>query len=119
MGSFPLLSTSAVVQYSVGISTIQESRVIHFIDGADQRYLAKKRPMRSWQVKLELLNETEMLALEIFFSEQMGIYSTFSFTDPYTGTIVPNCRLANGLLTSEFLGVDNCRTTITVIETNG
>jgi hypothetical protein len=119
MASFPLLSTNAVAQYPVGISTIQESRVIHFLDGADQRYLAKKRPMRSWQVKLDLLIEAEMLALEIFFGEQMGVYSTFSFPDPYTGTVVPNCRLATGLLTSEFLGVEACGTTITVVETNG
>jgi hypothetical protein len=119
MASFPLLSTNAVAQYPIRISTIQETRVIHFLDGADQRYLGKKRPMRSWQVNLELLNEAEMLALEIFVSEQMGVYSMFSFLDPYTGALVPNCRFAKGLLTSEFLGVEACRTTITVVETNG
>jgi hypothetical protein len=75
--------------------------------------------MRTWQIKLDLLNEAEMHALETFFTEQMGVYSAFSFQDPYTGTTIPNCRFADGMLPSEFFGVENCATNITVIETNG
>ena len=75
--------------------------------------------MRSWQIRLDVLNEAEMHALEMFFIEQIGVYSVFSFPDPYTGTMVPNCRFADGILTSEFLGVETCTTTITVVESNG
>ncbi len=119
MASFPLLNTNAIAQYPLGITSVQESQVIYFLDGADQRYLIGRRPMRTWQIKLELLTEAEMQVLEEFFIGQTGVYSIFSFPDPYTGTIVPNCRFADGVLTSEFVGVEICSTTITVVETNG
>jgi hypothetical protein len=79
----------------------------------------RNRPLRSWQIQLEHLDDSEMDALEKFFVEQMGVYSSFTFPDPYSGVAVPHCRFANGLWMSELLGVDIGSTTIIVIETNG
>jgi hypothetical protein len=119
MNSFPLLSTGAVAQYPLGLVSGQDIQVIRFLDGSDQRYTMQARMLRRWQIRLDLLNEDEIQALEAFFVAQLGGYSTFVFPDPFSGTAVPNCRLAADAWLGEYVSVDNSQTSFWVVETYG
>jgi hypothetical protein len=118
MASFPLLSSGAVTQYPAPLAISQGAQVIRFLDGTDQRYLTQGRTFRQWEIKLDLLNESELQQIETFFAAQLGDYSTFSFPDPFSGTNVPNCRIAVPGLLTEYLGVDIGSTSFWVIEAN-
>ena len=119
MPSFPILSTGAVTQYPLTITSGQGTDVITFLDGSDQRYRLQGRILRQWQIRLQSLNEDEMGALEAFFAGQLGDYSTFAFPDPYSGTTVPNCRFAEETFESQYSGVDVTSTSFWIVETNG
>lgn len=116
---FPSLHSGAVAQYPVSMITGQSTQIVRFLDGTDQRYLQQGRFFRSWQIKLNLLNETEIAQIEAFFISQQGDYSSFSFPDPFSGAVVANCRLASSGLGSQYVDVDSASTSIWVIETNG
>ena len=119
MATFPVLSSGAVTQYPALIASGQGAQVIRFLDSSDQRNLVQARPFRQWQIRLDLLNEDEIQALEAFFIAQSGDYSPFNFPDPFSGATVPNCRLAAPGLVTEYVGVDVSSTSFWVIETNG
>jgi hypothetical protein len=119
MASFPLLSSGAVTQYPAALASTQGAQVIRFLDGTDQRYLTQGRPFRQWQIRLNLLNENEIQQIEAFFANESGDYSRFVFPDPFSGTNVPNCRIALPALVSDYLGVDVGSTSFWVIENNG
>lgn len=119
MATFPLLSSGAVTQYPAPLATGQGAQVIRFIDGSDQRYLTQSKMLRQWQIRLDLLNETEIQQIEAFFVSQSGDYSPFTFPDPFSGASVTNCRLGAPALVSEYLGVGMSSTSFWVIETNG
>ena len=119
MANFPILSTGAVTQYPTGLTSAQNAHVIRFLDGSDQRYLMQGKSLRQWQIRLDLLNETEVQQVEAFFIDVQGDYLPFDFPDPVSGKMVPSCRLAAPGLVSEYLGVDNSATSFWVIETYG
>lgn len=119
MASFPVLSSGAVTQYPSPMTTTQVAEVIRFLDGADQRFIARGRALRSWQIRLNLLNETEIQQLEAFFVEQRGQYTMFDFLDPYSGTTVFNCMLGEPAFISSYEGVDVGAASLWVLETNG
>lgn len=119
MPDFPILSTGAITQYPSGVTSGQSAQVIRFLDGSDQRFLMHKAMLRQWQIRLDLLNEIEIRQIEAFFTGVQGDYSLFTFPDPFTGAMVPSCRLAAPSLVSEYLGVDNSATSFWVIESYG
>src|SRR5450432_2998324 len=115
---FPTLSSGAVTQYGSPIGFVWPAQVVRFVDGADQRFLACGRVFRRWLINLHLLNESEVAAMESFFTAMEGEYSLFTFPDPFSGSSVPNCRIAAPELISEYQGVDIAATSIWVVETN-
>jgi hypothetical protein len=119
MANFPFLTSGAVTQYPALIVSGQRVQVIPFLDASDQRYVVQPRALRQWQIRLDLLNENEIQALEAFFIAQSGDYSPFNFPDPFSNTTVSNCRLAAPGFVSEYVGVDVTSTSFWVIETNG
>jgi hypothetical protein len=119
MATFPVLSSGAVTQYPALLASGQGAQVIRFLDSSDQRYLVQGRAFRQWQIRLDLLNEDEIQALEAFFVAESGDYSPFNFPDPFSGVTVPNCRFAAPGLITEYVGVDVSSTSFWVIETNG
>lgn len=119
MANFPALSSGAVTQYPALIASGQGTQVIRFLDASDQRYLVQPRALRQWQIRLDLLNESEIREFEEFFTAQSGDYSPFTFPDPFSGETVPNCRLAAPGFVSEYVSVDISSTSFWVIETNG
>ncbi len=119
MASFPLLSSGAISQYPTESFVGQSVAVIRFLDGSDQRFILAGRRLRRWRIDLTLLSDEEVFALESFFDAQKGQFSPFTFTDPASNTLVPNCRLADSEMTTEYLAGNAHSTSLWVIETNG
>ena len=116
---FPILSSGAVAQYGSPTGSVWPAQVVRFLDGGDQRFLAASRPLRRWLIDLRLLNESEIAAVEAFFTSMGGEFSTFTFPDPIGGVGVPNCRIGAPELISEYQSVDIAATSLWVVETNG
>ena len=57
MATFPVLSTGAVGQYPMARGVSYNVEVIRFMDGSDQRYLTRGKPLRRWLIKLDQLTE--------------------------------------------------------------
>ena len=93
MSAFPLLKTGAVLQHPASQSRSHSTCVLRFVDGTEQRFREQAQPLRKWTIRLELLDETEVATLEDFFQSQLGRLGDFAFTDPWDGTIYPNCSL--------------------------
>jgi hypothetical protein len=119
MTDFPILQSGAVAQYPLPSASGQAVAIIPFIDGTDQRCLLQGQSFRRWEIKLSLLNDSEMAAVEAFFVQQQGSYGSFTFPDPISGVQVPNCKLANASLDTIYLGTNAGATSLWVIETNG
>lgn len=119
MATFPTLSTGAVSQYPAPLLTSQNVQAIRFLDGTDQRYMTQGRTYRTWEIRLDLLNEAELAQLETFFVQTAGDYASFGFPDPFTGTVVPNCRFANATLITTYSNTDAGSAVVMVMENNG
>jgi hypothetical protein len=119
MLTFPALSTGAVAQYPLPLSYTSPVEIIRFIDGTDQRFMARGKSLRSWHVQLSFLNEDEIHQLENFFESLRGQYSLFYFPDPYSGLTVPNCVIGESTLVTDYLATDLSSSSFWVVETNG
>lgn len=119
MATFPTLSSGAITQYPLIYGVSQGTSVIRFIDGSDQRFLIQGKQLRSWQIRLELLNDSELEQLERFFDSQQGGYSTFIFPDPISGLDVANCRIGSAELTTVYGAQGAGSASMWVVETNG
>jgi phage-related protein len=98
--------------------SVQNTSVIRFLDGVDQRFLSQGKQFRRWQIKLELLNDAEVGQLENFFDSQQGAYTSFTFTDPITGLNVPNCRIEASELSTLHKGTNVGSISLWVVETH-
>jgi hypothetical protein len=98
------LKTGAVAQYPADRAVQFSTQVYRFLDGSEQRFPAYGAPLHRWAIRLNLLDEVEMSALGDFFVSQEGRSGTFSFTDPWDGTVYPNCSFESDTLAMEFEG---------------
>jgi hypothetical protein len=119
MATFPTLSTGAVAQYPLGMGSSYAVETIQFLDGSQQRCLTRGKKLRRWVVRLEQLSELELAQIEEFFDVMQGDYGVFTFTDPFTGAVVNNCRLSSSTAATEYLGLGSGRTALVIEETNG
>lgn len=119
MNTFPAITSAAVTQYPAVIQYSQGVQVIEFLDGLEQRFLLQSRAFRLWRINLTLLNEDEVQQIENFFADQQGVYSAFTFPDPFSCTNIENCRFASPTLLTDYVDVDNSSNSCWVMETNG
>ena len=115
-GTFPKLKTGALAQYPATRRLQHQNQVVRFVDGSAQRYRDSAGPLRQWQFRLDLLDESEFAALEQFFADNQGRFGDFAFTDPWDGQIYANCSFANADLTLTSLAEGDGRTMITVLQ---
>jgi hypothetical protein len=94
MATFPSMKTSAVAQYPARRRVRYRNDAVRFVDGTEQRYRDSEGPLHEWEIRLELLDEGELSAIEEFFAANQGAFGTFSFTDPWSGQVYENCSLA-------------------------
>lgn len=116
MSDFPLLKSGAVAQYPIRKSVYYSTQVMTFVDGSEQRLRDYPAPIRSWVIQLDLLDEAELSALEQFFLTQQGRVGEFAFTDPWTDTVYPSCRLEEDSAVLKYLREGKGRTMLVVRE---
>ena len=95
MANFPALKTGAYAQYPSDRTRQFSTSAYRFLDGTEQRFPGYGSPLRQWTIRLDLLDEGELATLEQFFVSQEGRPETFSFTDPFDGTVCPSCSFAS------------------------
>lgn len=115
MAAFPVLRTGAVAQYPAERQIVFSTQVVQFIDGAEQRFREFGQPLRRWVIRLELLDEGEFQAVRSFF-DHAGPLASFSFTDPWDGTVYPECSIDGDELTGELVGPERFKTDLTIKE---
>ena len=116
MSQFPVLRTGAVMQYPAARTTEYATGVWRFVDGKEQRSRSIATPLRRWTIRLHLVDEGELAAVNAFFDEQQGEAGVFSFTDPWDGTVYPNCSIDQDELRTELAGPGSGRLNIVVRE---
>lgn len=115
MANFPTLKTGAVAQYPSDLQQNFSTHVFRFLDGSEQRFPAYAAPIQRWVIRLDLLDESELTALQQFFVSEGGRAGTFSFTDPFSGSVV-TCMFDSDELDLDFAGVGNGTATIAIRE---
>jgi len=102
MATFPaLLKTGAIAQYPLSRTVSLSTQAVQFLDGSQQTYSLSGAGLRRWELKLDLLDETEVSAV-IAFAEQIGT-GTFSFTNPVTGETAAKCVIADEQLATSLV----------------
>lgn len=91
MANFPALKSGAFAQYPSSRQRTFVTNTYRFLDGSEQRFPESGTALRRWTIRFDLLDEAELNTLEQFFVSQGGRAGTFSFTDPFDGTVCPNC----------------------------
>lgn len=113
---FPRLKTGAMAQYPSSRTTQTATQTYRFLDGSEQRFIAFASPLHRWTIQLDLLDEAELSNLETFFASEEGRSGGFSFTDPWDGTVYPNCSFDQDLITVELADAGLGRTQLAVKE---
>src|SRR5215831_10501272 len=116
MADFPVLKTGAVAQYPSDRAVRVAAQVFRFLDGSEQRFLAFGTPVHQWKIQLDLLDEAELNALEGFFASQEGRAGSFTFTDPWDGTVYQNCSFENDAFVAELHEAGRGRAQIVIRE---
>ncbi len=117
MANFPALKTGAYAQYPSDRTRQFATSGYRFVDGSEQRFPGYGAALRSWTIRLDLLDEAELTALEDFFVNQGGRAGTFSFTDPFDGTVCPSCSFGSDMAPFEYANSGR-GAAITTIEEN-
>ncbi len=116
MAEFPKLKSGAVMQYPATTGIGFRNDGIRFVDGSEQWYRDSEAALRRWVIKLDLLDETELRALEEFYETQRGQDGGFEFTDPADGKKYADCSLEQGEFAARFEEEMRGKTTLTVRE---
>ena len=119
MATFPLLKTGAVAQYPLQRGEFFLTEIVAFLDGSEQRFRSSGADLRRWVVRLDWLDESEMVMIEQFFLSLEGTAMNFAFTDPYDATVYQNCSLENEDLTIQMDHLFELRTAIGIRQNRG
>lgn len=92
MSAFPRLKSGAVAQYPTDRLMRYDAWIGEFVDGHEQRYREASSPSKEWSLKLTNLNEVEAAAVRQLWWDVNGPTGTFSFVDPFDGTLHESCR---------------------------
>lgn len=116
MDRFPKLRTGAAAQYPSAREHRFANEVVRFLDNTEQRYRDAAAARRRWVIRLTQLDEGEMAELANFFHKQQGRLGRFEFEDPWTGTIISDCRFDQDHLLADGAGEFDCESAVTIIE---
>jgi hypothetical protein len=114
MLSFPKLRSNSVMQYPATREVLFANTVIRFVDGNRQCYRESRDAMRRWLVRLDLLDESELVKLQTFFVSEQGRTGSFSFTDPWDQIEYQDCSLDQDSFEFELLGEMRARAVLVV-----
>lgn len=116
MADFPRLKTGAIAQYPAERSRLRSTQVSRFIDGHEQRFAQYGSELKRWLIRLEQLDETELAELESFFVDQGGRNGHFSFTDPWDGTVFPDCSFEDDVFVPVLEDIGGAEVSVVVKE---
>jgi len=116
VAAFPTLKTGVEAQYPAQRTTQLSTQAFRFLDGSEQRFPGWGSALRRWTIRLDLLDESELTNLEQFFVEQSGRAGSFSFTDPWDGTVYANCSFDTDHVATMYGGFSRGQTSVTVKE---
>lgn len=116
MANFPVLKTGAVAQYGSTRSRQFSTQVLRFLDGSEQRFSGYGAPLLQWVIQLDLLDESELENLKQFFEDEGGRAGSFSFTDPWDGTVYANCSFGSDDLDLQYQDVARGKAQVVVKE---
>jgi hypothetical protein len=116
VAAFPALKTGAVAQYPSDRIRRHSTEVYRFVDGTEQRFPNFGAGLKRWAIRLDLLDEAELTAVESLFTAEGGRAAHFSFTDPWDGTVHADCSFDTDELSLEFLGPARGRLQVIVKE---
>ena len=119
MSTFPTLKTGAVAQYPATRTAEYATQRLRFLDGSEQKFPLRGGATTRWIIRLDLLDDTEMAGVCAFFQSQQGRFGTFSFEDPWDGSIHPDCSFDSDELALEADGEARGRLQLTIKENNG
>ncbi len=117
--TFPRLKTGAVAQYPASRTTGYATQTFEFLDGTRQRFPQRGSAATRWVVKLDLLDDTEMAQIRTFFQSQQGRFGTFTFVDPWDGSIHSDCSFEADELTLALDGEARGRLQVVIKENRG
>ncbi len=115
MLTFPLLKSGQEAQYPIRRSVIQNVETVWFLDGTEQR-CATSGTLHEWTIQLDLIDEQELNALQLFFQQVQGQTGSFVFIDPLDGLRYNNCSLASGNLAELLHGPGRISTKLVIRE---
>jgi hypothetical protein len=113
---FPTLKTGAVAQYPAKRILQFNTDAIRFLDGTEQRFRDNSSVLHRWTIQLDLLDESELAALDQFFVSNQGRFGSFSFTDPWDGTLYTNCSLVEDTFGFQLKGEMQGATALTICQ---
>ena len=116
MITFPKLKSGAVAQYPAQRTVAKSTWIGRFVDGSEQRFRNEATGLHRWVVRLSLLTEAEAVAMREFVDNVSGAFESFTFTDPWDGTVYSNCSLESDIAAIEWFGENNARTTLVIRE---
>ncbi len=116
MAEFPKLKTGVVAQHPSVRALEYRTSVFRFIDSSEQRYRERPAQRRRWVIDLSLLDDTELAALLAFFEDVQRGSGLFDFEDPWTGSLVFNCRFENDALTAVTRGEFSSAASVAIVE---
>jgi hypothetical protein len=116
MATFPALKTGAVAQYPSDRQPTFSTQVVRFLNGSEQRFPGFGTALRQWVIRLDLLDESELTNLQLFFESQGGRAQVFTFTDPFDGTVYTSCSFGSDELELSFNGPQQGQATVTIRE---
>lgn len=116
MANFPTLKTGAMAQYPSDRMRRFSTRAYRFLDGREQRFPGFGLPLSRWLIRLELLDEGELVQLEEFFIAQGGRAGRFSFTDPWDGAVHANCSFESNTMTADYRAEGDGRASVVIQE---
>lgn len=79
--------------------------VLEFADGSEQRFRNFSQYIRRWVVQLDELDEDDLTLIEAFYGQQQGQVGTFSFVDPWDGTMHAECQFDNSEVLAEYRSI--------------
>ena len=113
---FPTLKTGAVAQYPAKRTTGFNTDIVRFLDGTEQRFRDNPSILHEWTIQLDLLDDAELSALDQFFVSNQGSFESFSFTDPWDGSVYPNCSLKGDAFVFQLRSEGRAKSTLIVRE---
>ncbi len=119
MSTFPKLKTGAVAQYPATRTAGYATQAFRFLDGSEQRFPVRGAAGIRWVIRLDLLDDTEMVRVCAFFQSHQGRFGTFCFEDPWDGSLHTDCSFESDELVLELVGEAQGRLQLVIKENNG